>query len=107
VFKHALGNTGGQFARQAAGARVLVQQQHLRGFPDAGADRFAVERQQRAQIHHFDRCAFFGQRCGGFERHPQHGAVVTMVRSLPSRTTLALPMGTVYSLVGRSSLMRR
>ena len=69
ILEDALGDADGQFAGEARGARVLVHQQHLRRLPDAGADRLAIERQEGAQIHHFDRRAvFLGQLVGGFER---------------------------------------
>src|SRR5579883_1736505 len=75
VFEDRLGDAHRQLARQARGAGVLVDQQHLRGLFDALADGFAIERQQRAQIDHLGRGAFRSQPFGGFEGSPDHGAV--------------------------------
>ena len=58
-------------------------------------NRFAVERQQRAQVDHLGLDAFFRQFRRGFERRVHHGRVADDRQVAPSRRTAAFPIGTV------------
>src|SRR5216683_8410435 len=44
----------GDFTAEAPGQAILVDDEHLAGLARGGEDRVAIERQQRAQIEHFD-----------------------------------------------------
>src|SRR5260370_24845454 len=75
ILEGALDDHGRDFASDSAGARVFVHHQQLVRFPDGGENRFAVERQERAQVDHFGVYAFFFEFRRGFERRVQHGRV--------------------------------
>ncbi len=75
MFEDGFRDGDGELAGHAGGACVFVQEQHLGRLLHALADGVAVERQQSAQVDHFDLDAFRGERFGGLERYPHHGAI--------------------------------
>ena len=75
ILESLLRNPRRKLAADAAGERVLVQQQHLRRLAHAGQHRLFIERRQRPQIHDLDRNAFLLERLGRFARHVHHRAV--------------------------------
>ena len=52
-------NDGSNFAGQASGAGVLVQQDDFVGLAHGGGNGFAIQRRDRAQVQHFDFDPFF------------------------------------------------
>src|SRR5579872_4179123 len=66
---------GGNFSSDAAGARVLVQDNDLVGVAHRGGNGLAIQRQQGAQVHNFKLNPFFGQNFRRFQRDVQHGGV--------------------------------
>jgi len=66
---------GGNFAGDATGLGVFMNDEALIGFLDGSEDGFFVERHKRAEIDDFRLNAFFGEGVGGFERDVHHGGV--------------------------------
>src|SRR5487761_326942 len=75
ILERAFARDRRDFSRDAAGARVLVNDQQLVRFFHRLQNGFFVERQQRPQIDDFRLDSLFRQFLGGFERRVHHRRV--------------------------------
>src|SRR5213080_2139274 len=98
VLEGLLGDRRGDLAAEAAGMRVLVQDDRLRGLPHRLEDRLLVPRDQRAQVEDLDGDVFLPELLRRLVGCPDHRApgddgdvvALAMNASLPEGRLVAL-----------------
>ena len=75
VIEGFLGDHGRKFAGKSTDARVFVKQNHFAGFLHCFEHSFAIERQQRSQVEHFQIDPHFLEFAGRVQSNIDHGAV--------------------------------
>ena len=74
VLERLLGDGRGDLRAEAAGARVLVQDEHLRAAPHALEHALLVPRDERSQVEHLDLEALLRELVRGLGRRVHHRA---------------------------------